>query len=54
MKELSLKEEKEIYCGGAITSSFINAFLKGLNIFSDLGRYLGSSFRRIFNGNMCE
>lgn len=54
MKELSTKEEKSIYCGGGITATLINAFSKGINVFTDLGRYFGSSLRKIFTGNLCE
>ena len=54
MKELSCKEEKEIYCGGTISSTLVNVFLKGINIFSDLGRNLGSSLRRLFSHDMCD
>ena len=54
MKELSNKETKTIYCGGGITSTLINAVSKGINVFTDFGRYLGSSLRKIFTGNLCE
>lgn len=54
MKELSIKEEKSLYAGGGITSTFINAISKGLTVFADLGRYFGSSIRRIFNNNLCD
>lgn len=53
MKELTIKKQKELYAG-AITSSMYNYFLKGFNLFTDLGRYLGSSIRRIFDDNLCE
>jgi len=52
MKELSIKEEKTYYAGG-ITASFFNALVNGFNAILDAGRYLGSSIRRIFTGNMC-
>lgn len=54
MKELSIKEEKSLYAGGGITASFINAVTKGFNAILDVGRYLGSSIRRIFSRNMCD
>lgn len=54
MKELSLKEQKMCYGGGGISAALINALSKGLNVFIDLGRYLGSSIRRIFNNNYCD
>lgn len=54
MKELTLKEEISTYAGAGITSTLLNTFLKGFNIFTDLGRYLGSSIRRIINDNLCD
>ncbi len=54
MKELSINEKKYIYGGGGITAAFINALSKGFDVFTDLGRYLGSSFRRIFNHDLCD
>ena len=54
MKELSIKEEKELYAGGGITTSFINAITRGFTAILDVGRYIGSSIRRIFNHNMCD
>ena len=54
MKELTIKEKKEIYAGSGMSATFINSLLKGFNIFTDLGRYLGSSLRRIFENNMCN
>lgn len=54
MKELSIKEAKNCYAGAGVTATLINAFTRGLDIFTDLGRYLGSSLRRIFNNNMCD
>lgn len=54
MKELSIKEEKQIYAGSGISGTLMNSLLKGFNIFTDLGRYLGSSLRRIFSNNMCD
>lgn len=54
MKELTIKEAKMYYGGAGMSATLINALTKGLNIFTDLGRYLGSSFRRIFNNNYCD
>ncbi len=54
MKELSIKEEKNYYGGGGISSALLNALSKGVNVFTDLGRYLGSSFRRIFSSSLCD
>lgn len=54
MKELKKKETELIFGGAGITASLINALSKGFNFFSDLGRYLGSSIRRIFNNSYCD
>ena len=54
MKELSVKEKKEIYAGAGITATLINSVMKGINIFTDLGRYFGSSIRRIIENNLCN
>ena len=54
MKELTKKEVASIYGGAGITASLISALSKGFNFFSDLGRYLGSSIRRIFSNNYCD
>ena len=54
MKALSIKEEKMIYGGAGLTSTLLNTFLRGFNVFTDLGRYLGSSLRKIFNNDLCE
>ena len=53
MKELSISKQKTLY-GGDITSTLYNGLVKGLTIFTDIGRYLGSSIRRIFDGNLCD
>jgi len=54
MKELTIKEEKNYYGGGGISSAILNALSKSINVFTDLGRYLGSSLRRIFSNNLCD
>ena len=54
MKELTIKEEKNYYGGGGISSTILNALSKSINVFTDLGRYLGSSLRRIFSNNLCD
>lgn len=53
MRELSKKESMALYGGGGITSSIINAFTKAFTVFVDIGRFLGSSIRRIFDNNLC-
>lgn len=51
--KLNKKELKEIKAGAALSSSLINSLIKGFNSFMDIGRYLGSSLRRLFGGNAC-
>jgi len=53
MKELNISKQKSLY-GGNITATIYNGIVKGLTIFTDIGRYLGSSIRRIFDGNPCD
>ena len=53
MRELSKKETMAIY-GGGITSSLITALTKGFTFFVDIGRFLGSSIRRIFDNKLCS
>ena len=54
MKELTNKEAKMYYAGGTISAALFNALSRGINVFTDLGRYLGSSLRRLFGNNLCE
>lgn len=53
MKELSIKESKSMYAGN-LSGVMVGYILKGLNFFTDLGRYLGSSIRRIYDHNLCN
>ncbi len=53
MKELKVSETKKMYAGG-FSASLFGYILKGFNIFTDLGRYLGSSIRRIYDNNLCD
>ena len=53
MRELSKKESMSLY-GGGITAALINALTKGFTFFVDIGRYLGSSIRRIFDNKLCD
>ena len=54
MKELSIKDAKKLYGGGGISSALMSALSRGVTVFTDLGRYLGSSLRRIFSNNLCD
>ena len=53
MKELKVKETKSMY-GGNLSGTLVGYILKGFNFFTDLGRYLGSSIRRIYDNNLCD
>ena len=51
--KLKNKELKQIKAGASISASLINSLVRGYNSFLDIGRYLGSSVRRIVGGNVC-
>ena len=51
--ELERKELLSIVGGISITGTLINAVVRGINAFLDLGRSLGSAIRRISNNNIC-
>ena len=48
------KEELEKIRGGSINGTLINAFVRGLNSFLDLGRSLGTALRMISAGSFCK
>mgnify|MGYP006916176278 CR=1 FL=1 len=50
--KLKTSEEKNIIGGARISASLINSLIRGINSFMDIGRYLGSSIRRMF-GTSC-
>lgn len=50
--ELKKNEMQEI-TGGGITSAWINAISKAINVVYDLGRQTGSAIRRLVNGSYC-
>lgn len=51
--KLSKKELKEIKAGTSITGTLINSLIKGFDSILDVGRYFGSSIRRLVTGNSC-
>lgn len=53
MKKLDIKSQKELYAGG-ISAALASALFKGINVFVDLGRYFGSSIRRLATKNVCR
>ena len=52
MKELTKEELKQI-SGGAISATLINAFVRGMNTFLEVGRSLGTAIRRLVTKNVC-
>ena len=51
--KLTNDELKMIKAGAGITASLLNSIIKGFNSFIDIGRYLGSSIRRLVGGSSC-
>ena len=54
MKELTNKELMDIDGGAGITGTFLNSMSRAITTVMDAGRYLGSSLRRLFSGNLCS
>ena len=55
MKELSLNECKKIIGGGtSISGTLINAFKSCVNVFFEMGQYIGGAIRRITSNHLCE
>jgi bacteriocin-like protein len=53
MKELTKKELIQVNGGLSISGSLINSIAKGLTVFLDLGRSLGTAIRRIGTSSIC-
>lgn len=51
--KLTDNQLKEIN-GGAITSTLINAIVKGFSLIIEIGKSLGSSIRRATSGKFCS
>lgn len=51
---LSNSELSNINGGINITGVFLSSLVKGINSFLELGRSVGSAFRRIKDGNLCS
>ena len=51
--KLTVKEMKVIKGGAGISSSIINALVRGVNSIMDVGRYLGSGIRRLIEKETC-
>ena len=50
---LAKEEAMKIY-GGSVSSTMVNAIVKGISLLIDLGRSLGSTIRRASENNMCS
>jgi len=53
MQQLTNKELNQTYGGISINGTLINAFMKGINTFLDLGRSLGTAIVRAIYGGYC-
>ncbi len=53
MSLIDIKSQKKMYAGG-ISASLASVLMRGINIFTDLGRYFGSSLRRMATRNICK
>lgn len=53
MKRMSNEELMEITGGFNLTGAIMASIVKGINTFLDLGRSLGTSFRRVSTNKLC-
>lgn len=53
MSKVSKDELEKLDGGTSLTGSLINAFTDGIKTIFDLGRSLGTSFRRVEENKMC-
>ena len=51
--KLTNMELKSIVAGAGISTSLMNSIIRGINVFVDIGRYLGSSIRRLISKEIC-
>lgn len=54
MKKLTKQQLANISGGVNISGTLINAIIKGINSFLDLGRSIGTAIRRVQTGNICK
>lgn len=54
MNKLNKHELVEIKAGATISGTLFNAIARGVTVFTDLGRYLGSAIRRLTSKNYCK
>ena len=53
MKKISKEEMKKVDGGLNFTASFLGYFVRGVDSFMDIGRSIGSAFRRMSAGKVC-
>ncbi|MEI3529779.1 MAG: bacteriocin [Bacilli bacterium] len=54
MEQLSKQQLSNINGGVSISGTLINAVVKGINVFLDLGRSIGTAIRRVSSGKVCK
>ncbi len=54
MKEITKQKLNEVNGGINITGTFISSLVRGIDIIMDLGRSLGSAFRRAKDRSLCS
>ena len=47
------KQELLRIVGGAISGTLLNSIIRGINVFLDLGRSVGTAIRRLRSNNIC-
>lgn len=52
--KLTNEELKCIKGGAGLSGTLINSLINGIKTFMDVGRYFGSSIRRLFGGKFCS
>lgn len=50
---MSLEKEELLSINGGSTAAYITALVRGINSILELGRSLGTAFRRVFTGKIC-
>ena len=52
--KLTKEELKQIKAGATFSATLINSLVRGVNSVLDIGRYLGSSIRRLVGNKACS
>ena len=53
MERVNKEEMKSVLGGWDFNASFLSALIRGVNSFMDVGRSIGSAFRRIYERKVC-